>query len=182
MAVSTDGGTSWEASEPLVGYGNIQPSLVQNARGELFAWMRENGTRKRIRYSHSADRGRSWSPVKESELPNPGCKVTVTALANGDWLMAYNPIEDGRHSLCLAISNDDGTTWRAFHQLEHAPVVGEFSYPSITEMADGSIHVTYTHRIVDKSAMRKSIKHVTLRRAESPAMIRMAEGARGTVR
>jgi predicted neuraminidase len=182
MAISSDGGVSWEASKPLVGYGNIQPSLVESSRDELFAWMRENGPRKRVRYSVSADRGRSWSPVQESELPNPGCKVTVMALASGDWLMAYNPIEDGRHSLRLAISDDDGKSWRPFHQLEHAPGIGEFSYPSLTEMADGSIHVTYTHRLSENGGMRKSIKHVTLRRAESAPIIRMAEGAHGTLR
>ena len=182
MAISSDRGTSWQASEPLVGYGNIQPSLVENDRGELVAWMRENGPRKRIRYSLSADRGQSWSPVRESELPNPGCKVMVTALASGEWLVAFNPLEDGRHSLSLAISNDEGGTWRPFYQLEDAPEVGEFTYPSVTEMADGSIHVTYTHRLCENGALRKSIKHVTLRRSESTPMIRMADGARGTVR
>ena len=99
MAISSDGGTSWQTSEPLVGYGNIQPSLVETSGGKLVAWMRENGPRKRIRHSVSSDRGRTWSSVTESELPNPGAKVAVTALASGDWVLAYNPLVDGRHSL-----------------------------------------------------------------------------------
>jgi predicted neuraminidase len=182
MAISSDGGTSWQASQPLVGYGNIQPSLVENGKGELVAWMRENGPRKRVRYSRSADGGHSWSPVIESELPNPGCKVIVTTLESGEWLVAYNPLEDGRHSLELAISDDEGATWQPFYQLEDAPEIGEFSYPSVAQAADGSIHVTYTHRTCENGALRKTIKHVTLQRDESTPIIRMAEGARGIVR
>ncbi|MEX2306070.1 MAG: exo-alpha-sialidase [Pirellulales bacterium] len=186
MAISNDGGNSWQASEPLVGYGNIQPSLVETGSGELVAWMRENGPRKRVRYSVSADRGRSWSPVRESALPNPGTKVAVTALDNGDWLVAYNPLVDGRHSLSLAISNDEGHTWRPFHHLEDAASSeeGEFSYPCLIQTSDGSIHVTYTYRRTRDGALRKSIRHVTLRRPEpaSAPAVRLAEGIHGTVR
>ncbi len=183
MAISSDRGSSWQASEPLVGYGNIQPSLVENTSGELVAWMRENGLRKRVRYSASADRGRSWSPVKESQLPNPGTKVAVTALDSGDWLVAYNPLVDGRHSLSVAISDDEGETWRPFYHLEDtSPEEGEFSYPCLTQTSDGSIHVTYTYRQSQNGALRKSIKHVTLRRPESAPVVRVAEGNHGTVR
>jgi predicted neuraminidase len=160
MAISSDGGTTWETSDPLVGYGNIQPSLVERRNGELVAWMRESGLRKRIRYSVSKDRGRTWSSVSESALPNPGAKVAITALANGDWVIAYNPLVDGRHSLCLAISKDEGETWQPFHHLDATfPEKGSFSYPSLIGTSDGCIQVTYSYRQQEG----KSIKHVTLR-------------------
>lgn len=183
MAISGDGGNSWKTSEPLVGYGNIQPSLVETGSGKLVAWMRESGLRKRIRYSVSSNRGHSWSQVRESELPNPGAKVSVTALASGDWLVAYNPLVDGRHSLSLAISDDEGLTWRPFHLLEEsAPEEGAFSYPCLAETSDGSIHVTYSYKRREGGKKLKSIKHVSLRRPEPAAQIRTADRASPTRR
>jgi predicted neuraminidase len=184
MAISGDRGNSWQASEPLVGYGNIQPSLVERSDGTLVAWMRECGLRKRIRYGVSSDQGRTWSSVRESALPNPGSKVTVSALASGDWLVAYNPLVDGRHSLGLAISQDEGETWRPFHNLEEvSPKDGSFSYPCLAETSDGHIHVTYTYqqRKGGKKTL-ESIKHVTLGRPSSAPQIRLAEGPGATLR
>ena len=50
--------------EPLIGFGNIQPSLVRKNDGELVAFMRDNGPHHRIRLCGSATtafRGRRWS-------------------------------------------------------------------------------------------------------------------------
>ena len=172
MAISTDGGATWEASDPLVGYGNIQPSLVERRNGDLVAWMREAGLRKRVRFSVSSDRGHTWSPVRESELPNPGAKVAVTALENGDWVLAHNPLVDGRHELALAISKDEGATWQPFHALDQVlPEAGSCSYPSLIQTADGCIQVTYSYRQQDG----KSIKHVTLRPPGQAPQIELAK-------
>ena len=163
MAISSDGGTTWEASDPLVGYGNIQPSLVKHRNGELVAWMRECGLRKRIRCSVSSNRGRNWSTISESSLPNPGSKVAIMALTNGNWVIAYNPLVDGRHSLCVDISHDQGETWRPFHSLDETlPEAGSFSYPCLAETADGCIQVTYSYRNLADGKGLSSIKHVTL--------------------
>ncbi len=35
MAISDDRGETWTASKPLIGFGNIQPSLVRKNDGEL---------------------------------------------------------------------------------------------------------------------------------------------------
>ena len=43
MAISDDRGATWTASKPLIGFGNIQPSLVRKNDGELVAFMRDNG-------------------------------------------------------------------------------------------------------------------------------------------
>jgi hypothetical protein len=184
MAISGDRGNSWQASEPLVGYGNIQPSLVERSDGTLVAWMRESGLRKRIRYGVSSDQGRSWSSVRESALPNPGAKVAVNALASGDWLVAYNPLVDGRHSLGLAISHDEGDTWQTFHHLEEVSAEdGSFSYPCLVETSDGHIHATYTYQTrKDGKKTLESIKHVTLRRLGLAPQIQLADGPRATLR
>ena len=73
MAVSDDGGESWFASEPIVGYGGIQPSVVRRRDGTLVAYLRDNGPPpKRIQVSTSRDDGISWTTAEDTELPNPG--------------------------------------------------------------------------------------------------------------
>ena len=58
MAISDDRGETWTASRPLIGFGNIQPSLVRKNDGELVAFMRDNGPHHRIRLSTFARRRR----------------------------------------------------------------------------------------------------------------------------
>src|SRR5437660_691478 len=43
MALSEDWGATWTTSTPLVGPGNVQPSLVKKQDGTLVAYMRNNG-------------------------------------------------------------------------------------------------------------------------------------------
>jgi hypothetical protein len=43
MAISDDGGRTWQASRPLISFGGVQPSLVQKRDGTLVAYMRDNG-------------------------------------------------------------------------------------------------------------------------------------------
>ena len=43
MALTDDAGVNWTASQPLVGLGDIQPSLVRKKDGGLVALMRHNG-------------------------------------------------------------------------------------------------------------------------------------------
>ena len=43
MAITDDWGATWKTSTPLVGRGNIQPSLARMKDGTLVAYMRDNG-------------------------------------------------------------------------------------------------------------------------------------------
>ncbi len=81
MAISDDRGATWTASRPLIGFGNIQPSLVRKNDGVLVAFMRDNGPHRRIRLSQSSDDGVSWSPVADSPFPNPGAGIEAIRLA-----------------------------------------------------------------------------------------------------
>jgi predicted neuraminidase len=146
MAISDDRGASWSAGELMVGYGNIQPSLVRKSDGTLVAFMRDNGPHRRIRLSTSADEGRSWSPAADSPLPNPGAGIEALRLANGNWVLIYNDTAKGRHSLAVSLSDDEGTHWRWTRHLERRePGQGSFHYPSIIQRRDGTIHTTYTY-------------------------------------
>jgi predicted neuraminidase len=145
MAISDDQGRTWFASQPLIGFGNIQPSLVRKADGTLVAYMRENGIQRHIRMSESKDDGVSWSPVTNAEFPNPGAGVDVVGLANGHWALIYNDTTKGRHSLAVSLSDDEGKSWKWTRHLEaDKPGTGSFHYPSIIQGNDGALHATYT--------------------------------------
>jgi predicted neuraminidase len=145
MAISDDRGETWTASRPLIGFGNIQPSLVRKKDGELVAFMRDNGPHHRIRLSRSRDDGVSWSPVVDSAFPNPGAGIEAIRLTSGRWALIYNDLPKGRHSLAVSLSDDEGESWNWTKHVERTePGEGQFHYPSIIQAADGMIHVTYT--------------------------------------
>jgi predicted neuraminidase len=174
MAITDDWGGSWKTSTPLVGLGNIQPSLARRYDGTLVAFMRDNGPPpKRLAVSESTDRGETWSPVQDSDRPNPGSGAEVLRLKNGHWVLVYNDLERGRHSLAVSLSEDEGRTWRWTRHLERdaetadAKQRGEYHYPSIVQAADGTLHATYSYFAPPASVTadaeqrlpRKSIKH-----------------------
>ena len=108
--------------------------------------------------------------VRDSELPNPGAGADIVTLRNGHWALAYNDIEDGRHSLAVSISTDEGRTWAHTRHLERdvrdKGVATRSHYPSITEGRDGSLHVVYSYHHNDREgAPNKTIKYVHLNEA-----------------
>lgn len=166
MAITDDGGATWQFSEALVGAGNIQPSIAQKADGTLVAYMRDNGPPpQRLHVSQSKDKGLTWSVVKDSELPNPGSGADLVTLRNGHWALAYNDTERGRHSLAISISTDEGKTWPYTRRLEHdtrdRQIATSSAYPSIIQGRDGTLHVVYSyHRNDLNGAPHKTIKYV----------------------
>jgi predicted neuraminidase len=159
MAISDDGGITWTASEPIVGAGCIQPSVVRKKDGTLVAYLRDNGPPpKRAHISFSKDDGVSWTFARDTEILNPGTSLEVIRLRNGDWIMVYNDLEQKRHSLVAAISDDEGATWKWRRHLDGRPDLPgsvEYHYPSVIQAADGAIHVTYSYFVPEG----KSIKH-----------------------
>jgi predicted neuraminidase len=159
MAISDDGGVTWKGSEPIVGLGGIQPSVVRRNDGTLVAYLRDNGPApKRALISESRDDGESWTEARDSDILNPGTSVEVVRLKNGHWIMVYNDLERGRYSLVAAISDDEGKTWPLRRHLDGRPgteVPSQYHYPSVIQARDGAIHVTYSHFTPEG----KSIKH-----------------------
>ncbi len=164
MAITDDWGENWFTSEPLVGFGNIQPAIAEKEDGTLVAYMRDNGPPpKRLHMSESTDRGETWSPVRYSELPNSGTGADIVTLDNGDWLLVYNDLEQDRYSLAAAISEDGGETWpwkRHLERDERGAEATRSHYPAVIQAADGSIHVTYSYHHNDRPREEsRTIKH-----------------------
>lgn len=153
IAITDDQGATWSSSTPIIGFGNIQPSLVRKNNGQIVAFMRENGPQRKIRLSTSSDNGQTWGPVTNSSLPNPGAGVEAVRLASGRWAIVYNDSVKGRNSLALSLSEDEGANWKYTRHIERQPSPkAQFHYPSLMQSRDGRIHVTYTHRGADEGS------------------------------
>jgi len=160
MAISDDGGDSWYASKPILGFGAIQPAVLRRDDGVLVAYLRENGVSQRIRTSSSKDEGLTWGPVTTTDMPNPGSGLDGLRLSNSHWLLVYNDTVKGRNSLVVSISDDEGKTWKWQRHLEKEEA-GSFHYPSVIQGRDGTIHLVYSYFVPDG----KSMKHAAFNEA-----------------
>ncbi|AGA76790.1 putative neuraminidase (sialidase) [Echinicola vietnamensis DSM 17526] len=159
VEITEDHGKTWKkvAIDHEGEYDVIQPSILQHADGRLQVLCRSQ--QNRIITAWSEDQGRSWGQLSATEVLNPNSGTDAVTLADGRFLLVYNPEvsgkdwSDGRNELRLAVSTD-GVSWNDVMTLEHEPS-GEFSYPAIIQTTDGKVHISYTWK-------RKKIKYVVL--------------------
>ena len=158
VAISDDNGKHWKASNPIVGLGPIQPSLVQKQNGHIVAYMRDSGDDpKRILKSVSKDNGETWSFAIDTKIPNPSSSIEVLQLKNGNWIMACNDTESSRSQMAILLSFNEGKSW------EVKKYIGKYeynsgitlAYPSLIQSSDRLIHLTYS--LKDKKG--KTIQH-----------------------
>jgi predicted neuraminidase len=165
IAYTDDGGRTWHGSDPIVGHGAVQPSIVRRTDGVLVAYMRDNGPPpKRLMVSLSKDDGVTWSDAVDTDIPNPGAGAETIVLRDGTWLLINNDLERGRHQLAVWLSDDEGKTWKWKRYLENdrrGEGAGSFHYPSIVQGRDGTLHATYSYFLnhLAKDAPRKTIKY-----------------------
>ncbi|MGB2865619.1 MAG: sialidase family protein [Sedimentisphaerales bacterium] len=161
VAISDDTGQHWRAGKPIVGLGPIQPSIVRKKDGTLVAYMRDSGNAPyRILISTSTDDGESWSPAIDTNIPNPGSSLEAIALQDGRWVMVYNDTESGRHSLAVALSHDEGKTWKWKRHIGKSDNrTKSFGYPSLIQAKDGTLHLTYSCNEQGQA----TIRHCTFR-------------------
>ena len=157
--ITQDLGRTWQVIGPVNNGSRIsaiQPSILTHPDGRRQVLCRsQTGA---IVQSWSSDRGRSWSPIIKTDLPNPNAGTDAVTLRDGRHLLVYNhtkkkgPFPAGRNMLNVALSQN-GITWKPVLTLEKDR--SEFSYPYVIQTKDGRVHITYTYR-------RDTIKHVTL--------------------
>lgn len=166
FAVTEDEGRSWSFSNPVLGGAGIQPTIMKKSDGGLAAYLRDNGPPPhRIQKTTSEDGGMTWSIARDTDLFNSGSGFDGVTLENGDWVLAYNDLEDGRYDLTIGLSEDEGETWKYKKVLEHDDRGREegtsFHYPSIIQDDQGRIHVIYSYHLNDGSTDAKSIKYAS---------------------
>lgn len=129
----------------------IQPSILTRKDGSLLALGRTR--QKKIWQAESRDGGKTWGTMTLTDLPNPNSGTDAVTLSDGRQLLVYNHTTRNRTPLNVAVSTDDGKTWKAAAVLETEP--GEYSYPAVIQTRDGKVHITYTWK-------RKRVKHIVL--------------------
>jgi len=160
VAISDDDGTTWQASLPIVGRGNVQPALVQKKNGNIVAYMRDNGDApSKVQTSESMDKGYSWSAAQKTNIPNEA-SVELIVLKDGRWAFVGDDEDDGRYRLSLYLSDDEGQTWKWKRTLENdKQKSGRFSYPCLIQTADGLLHISYSYSVGKEG---ESIKYVVV--------------------
>ncbi len=138
--------------------GNLQPAVVQIDDDYLVAYSRRGGgygPRKDgfLIRSESRDGGRTWSPGKDSQFPNPNSAADLIKLKNGHLLLVYNDNNQGeRLPLTVAISDDNDRTWK--YRRDIVTSAETAAYPTAVQTKDDKIHIMYT------SHERRQIDHI----------------------
>ncbi len=152
MERTSDLGKTWQKTAALNDakqFGVIQPTVLFYPSGKIQILCRSQ--QGFIIESWSDDNGKTWSPMRDTNLPNPNSGIDAVMSKDGRALLVYNHSK-GRSPLNVAVS-PDGKVWKAALVLENQP--GEYSYPAVIQTSDGLVHITYTWK-------RERIKHVVV--------------------
>ena len=166
FAITDDLGKNWQYSNPVIGGIGIQPTIAISSDGSLTAYLRDNGPPpKRMQVTHSTNGGLAWSIAEDTEIPNPGAGFDMTTLESGEWVIIYNDTEEGRYNLTVAISDNEGKSWKWKKRLEHddrGEKATSSHYPAIIQGADGIMHTVYSyHRKDREDRNRNTIKYAS---------------------
>ncbi len=142
---SDDSGKTWQrnatvlAPEKADGSRLIaqEPGLVELKDGQLMMFIRSDAGAQLV--SYSKDRGETWSEPVTSELQSPVSPATIERIpTTGDLLVAWNNhrnVDEAhrgkRTPYAVAISSDEGKTWKHVKTLEDDPN-GWYCYTAMT--------------------------------------------------
>jgi predicted neuraminidase len=156
VLVSSDAGASWQASPAISGAKDwAENNLVERRDGSLAMLVRSDGDGCLLR-ADSHDRGRSWSALRRTDIPNPGSKARLHRFRDGRILLVHNPNADTGHPnsrpwaacqrnpLSIWISDDDMATWRYQRDLTDFP--GMLAYPDgVLDEDAGILHIAFDY-------------------------------------
>lgn len=141
-----EGGWSAAVSRVEGGVYILQSSLVPLTERRAASFFRDFRPARWMSAAWSEDAGRTWSKPATTELYNRDSGQCVIRLSDGTLLCAYNDVSPGkRENLRLALSADEGRTWRTIATVAEERGQ-EFSYPYLIRSADGNIRMVYSAR------------------------------------
>jgi len=139
----------------------VQPTVVRTAPGTLTAFFRDRRAQS-VYGAASSDEGLSWTAPTAAAaggLPNNNAGIEAFQLASGATILLFNNATQGRTPLTAALSETAGAAWTVSRNLQvhddnSTNTKGvEFSYPTVLQTPDGTIHAAYTYN-------RQTIKYV----------------------
>lgn len=173
--ISTDRGKTWHRGEDVdVGdfgvvinkelgrrdewhRGLIEPSIVELSDSRLLMIMRGQNKTGAFYKSYSSNGGETWSvPVPEPQLRGARQGNYLHKLKSGNIVYVWNNNLSGaefrdRTPLSIAISTDDGKTWRGYREIANYPnILYDNTHPGlactvgyVTQLSDGTIGVAF---------------------------------------
>ncbi len=151
---SADGGVTWNyILGPTVPDGAFaaEPTIAECGSGKLLMLVRSRDGW--MWSSESTDRGESWSPLLQSDLPAAASSHSLLRVSDGRLILTHNPSKPPlRTPLTVRVSNDEGKTWNEPLEIDRVEVPAEgdevysrqAAYPSAVEMADGTVMIVWT--------------------------------------
>jgi hypothetical protein len=167
---SDDGGRTWHLSPSRLtspcfpGYngsneGACEPCFEELADGRI--WMLVRTQAGCLYESFSSDDGTTWTPAAPSRFPSSNSPANLLRHQDGRLVLTWNHCElpprhagqgvyGGRDALHIAMSDDEGRTWRGFREIyldhrrnENPAARGDrgTAYPLAAFAADGTIVV-----------------------------------------
>jgi len=126
------------------GCATLQPSLIPLDDKQAVVLLRDWTHNKKIFVSHTGNAGLSWTNPVPTNLPNPDAGISGLRLSDGRLIVAYNDSTMARENFSLAISADNGASWKKLYRIESDPDAFS-SYPFMLRTKDGLLHVVFTH-------------------------------------
>jgi len=146
--LSDDRGRTWRQSRTVLNKRTDQrrvvlqePGVVELRDGRLMMFMRTTMGSQYI--SYSSDGGLTWTPARPSTIRSPCSPASIERIPKtGDLLLVWNDhskiaaaLRGKRTPFKVAISSDEGKTWRNVRTLENDPG-GWYCYTAIHVVAD----------------------------------------------
>ena len=102
------------------GSRSLQPIVLVETPTRAVSLMRDGDDLppNRVWRTETTDAGRHWSPLTQTDLPNPNSALAALRLEDGKLLAVANDVEDDRFRLSLLVSADGGQHWRVLHRFE----------------------------------------------------------------
>lgn len=93
---------------------------------------------KKLAETTSYDHGRTWTESKLSDINDPSSRFYISHTPSGRLLLVYHDAQEARVNLTVALSEDDGATWKYSRLVEPR----NCSYPDVAFIGD-KIFLTY---------------------------------------
>jgi len=121
----------------------FQPSLTALTEQEGISFCRDYRAAEKIWSAETHNGGKTWNPAQPTSLPNHDSGIASIRLSNGALLLSFNDGEIARDQLRVALSKDQGHTWKRIATIAQEPG-GDFCYPYFFKSRDGLIHLLYS--------------------------------------
>ena len=140
MRISADKGKTWEVvigpeKELLASFDEM---MVVEGLDKSWHFFTRVSARNGIFYSHSCDRGESWTPLSKLDIPTAETRVFVSRLSSGNVILVHSGVN--RNQMLARISTDDCKSWSEPLVIDERNSV---SYPDGMEDDEGNIYIIY---------------------------------------